>query len=80
MNNLPNAEENLMLFQADIYRPEEFEQAIQGCEFVCHVATPLLHTEGSQVPSFIFQNNDSFRSGQLVCISIIAPTSLLLPN
>lgn len=49
LKNLPNAEENLKLFKADMYRPEEFEQAIQGCEFVCHVATPFLHTDGFQV-------------------------------
>ncbi|CBI40492.3 unnamed protein product, partial [Vitis vinifera] len=36
------------LFKADIYNPDEFEQAIQGCEFVFHVATPLQHIEDSQ--------------------------------
>ncbi|KAL3370532.1 hypothetical protein AABB24_007535 [Solanum stoloniferum] len=48
LKNLPNAEENLKLFQADMYRPEEFEQAITGCEFVFHVATPCIHSEGFQ--------------------------------
>ena len=39
-----------MLFQADIYNPTEFEPAITGCEYVFHVATPLLHnTQSSQV-------------------------------
>lgn len=57
LKSFPNAEERLKLFQADVYRPEEFEQAIQGCEFVFHVATPLLHSEGFQVPFyFIFTN------------------------
>ncbi|KAG5568079.1 hypothetical protein H5410_064908 [Solanum commersonii] len=27
---------------------EEFEVAIQGCEFVFHLVTPLLHSQGSQ--------------------------------
>lgn len=36
-----------MLFQADIYNPDEFELAIKGCEFVFHVATPMLHSPQS---------------------------------
>ena len=39
----------LVLFKADIYTPEEFDNAIKGCQYVFHVATPLLHTDGSQV-------------------------------
>ena len=39
-----------MLFQADIYNPTEFEPAIKGCEYVFHVATPMVHnTQSSQV-------------------------------
>ncbi|XP_061980369.1 NADPH HC-toxin reductase 1-like [Populus nigra] len=41
LNSLPNADTKLVLFQADIYNPHEFDDAIQGCEFVFHVATPL---------------------------------------
>ena len=53
LQSLPNADTRLRLFKADIYNPDEFEQAIQGCEFVFHVATPLQHIEGSQVwPNF----------------------------
>lgn len=50
MKSLPNADTNLFLFQADIYDPNEFEPAIQGCEFVFHVATPMQHnpTQSSQ--------------------------------
>ncbi|KAL0428763.1 UNVERIFIED_CONTAM: putative anthocyanidin reductase [Sesamum radiatum] len=33
----------LKLFEADIYRADEFEAAIEGCEFVVHMATPLQH-------------------------------------
>ena len=53
LQSLPNADTRLRLFKADIYNPDEFEQAIQGCEFVFHVATPLQHIEDSQVcPNF----------------------------
>ncbi|XP_027768191.1 dihydroflavonol 4-reductase-like isoform X2 [Solanum pennellii] len=45
---LRNLDERLKLFEADIYRAEVFEEAIQGCEFVFHVATPLLQSQGSQ--------------------------------
>lgn len=44
------AEANLILFQADIYNDNEFEPAIDGCESVFHVATPIHHgLESSQV-------------------------------
>lgn len=43
LKSLPNADTKLVLFQADIYNPNEFEEAIQGCEFVFHVATPMQH-------------------------------------
>lgn len=48
LRSFPNAETGLKLFQADINNPDEFEEAIRGCEVVFHVATPLRHTEGSQ--------------------------------
>lgn len=37
-----------MLFQADIYAPASFDDAIKGCEFVFHVAVVKSHTENSQ--------------------------------
>ncbi|MCD9558993.1 hypothetical protein HAX54_016703 [Datura stramonium] len=46
LKSFNGADKRLKLFKADIYRPEEFELAIQGCEFVFHAATPLLHSEG----------------------------------
>ncbi|MFS7942797.1 putative (3R)-2'-hydroxyisoflavanone reductase [Helianthus anomalus] len=46
LKSFPGAEERLHLFEADIYKPQEFEKAIQGCIFVFHVATPLFHTNG----------------------------------
>ncbi|BFG22126.1 hypothetical protein CerSpe_084000 [Prunus speciosa] len=48
LKSLPDADARLVLFEADIYNPIEFEHAIEGCEFVFHVATPLQHTENSQ--------------------------------
>ncbi|KAJ6426482.1 hypothetical protein OIU84_022138 [Salix udensis] len=43
LKSLPNADTRLVLFQADLYSPNEFEEAIRGCEFVFHVATPMQH-------------------------------------
>ncbi|KAK4601349.1 hypothetical protein RGQ29_010772 [Quercus rubra] len=49
LKSFPNAENKLVLFQADIYNPTEFEPAIKGCEYVFHVATPMVHnTQSSQ--------------------------------
>ncbi|XP_002509938.2 putative anthocyanidin reductase [Ricinus communis] len=49
LKSLPNADTNLVLFQADIYNNNDFEQAIRGCEFVFHIATPMQHDpESSQ--------------------------------
>ncbi|XXG82171.1 hypothetical protein AAC387_Pa10g0170 [Persea americana] len=44
---LPHADTRLVLFGADIYKAEEFEPAIRGCQFVFHIATPLLHNTQS---------------------------------
>ncbi|XP_049391310.1 putative anthocyanidin reductase isoform X1 [Solanum stenotomum] len=68
LKNLPNAEENLKLFQADMYRPEEFEQAIQGCEFVCHVATTFLRTEGFQYKNPVEAAVASVKNIAMSCI------------
>ncbi|KAL3536727.1 hypothetical protein ACH5RR_000093 [Cinchona calisaya] len=49
LKSLPYADTRLVLFQADIYNPDEFAQAIQGCQVVFHLATPLQHnTQTSQ--------------------------------
>ncbi|KAE8662060.1 1-acyl-sn-glycerol-3-phosphate acyltransferase delta isoform 1 [Hibiscus syriacus] len=45
LKSLPGAATNLVLFQSDIYNPHEFKHAIQGCEFVFHVATPMQTTD-----------------------------------
>lgn len=47
LRSLPNADTRLVLFQADIYNPSEFEPAIKGCQYVFHVATPLQHNSQS---------------------------------
>lgn len=49
LESFPDADARLVLFEADLYDPDTFQFAIQGCEFVFHVATPFSHTEGSQV-------------------------------
>ncbi|CAN1778626.1 Dihydroflavonol 4-reductase [Linum perenne] len=43
LSSLPNAQTNLVLFKADIYNPDQFQAAIDGCLFVFHVAYPLQH-------------------------------------
>lgn len=48
LKSFNGADTRLLLFEADIYDPVKFDPAIQGCDFVFHVATPLLHTEGYQ--------------------------------
>ncbi|XP_040989800.1 putative anthocyanidin reductase [Juglans microcarpa x Juglans regia] len=47
LKSFPDADSRLVLFQADIYNPSEFEPAIKGCEYVFHVATPMLHNAQS---------------------------------
>ncbi|KAF7007669.1 hypothetical protein CFC21_022585 [Triticum aestivum] len=47
LRSLPGAAERLVLFEADIYDAATFEPAIQGCDFVFLVATPLLHDASS---------------------------------
>ncbi|BAT87864.1 putative anthocyanidin reductase [Vigna angularis] len=47
LKSLPHAEGKLVLFEADIYNPTQFDPAIQGCQYVFHVATPLTHEPGS---------------------------------
>ncbi|TXG63002.1 hypothetical protein EZV62_009996 [Acer yangbiense] len=48
LKSFNGADSRLVLFEADIYDPDTFDPAIQGCDFVFHVATPLLHTQGYQ--------------------------------
>ncbi|XWS46195.1 hypothetical protein CRYUN_Cryun14cG0043900 [Craigia yunnanensis] len=43
LKSLPNAVTKLRLFEADLYNPIAFKHAIEGCEYVVHMATPLLH-------------------------------------
>ncbi|KAG4394219.1 hypothetical protein GLYMA_03G256600v4 [Glycine max] len=48
LKSLPQSEGKLVLFEADIYNPNDFDLAIEGCKFVFHVATPMIHEPGSQ--------------------------------
>ncbi|XP_010915682.1 NADPH HC-toxin reductase 1 [Elaeis guineensis] len=43
LKSLPGADTRLQLFEAELYDPLTFEAAIQGCEFVFLLATPLQH-------------------------------------
>ncbi|XP_050228303.1 putative anthocyanidin reductase [Mercurialis annua] len=47
LKSFPNAETNLVLFEADLERTNDFEEAIHGCEYVFHVATPTQHNPQS---------------------------------
>ncbi|KAK9200226.1 hypothetical protein WN944_015423 [Citrus x changshan-huyou] len=53
LKSLPGAETRLIFFEAEIYDPDTFENAIQGCDFVFHVATPLQHIEGYQYENVV---------------------------
>ncbi|CAK8530524.1 unnamed protein product [Lathyrus sativus] len=48
LRGLPDAESRLVLFEADIYKPDDFSHAIQGCQFVFHVATAFQHQTNSK--------------------------------
>ncbi|XVF80209.1 hypothetical protein PTKIN_Ptkin15bG0052800 [Pterospermum kingtungense] len=43
LQSLPNAGTKLKLYEADLYNPIAFEHAVEGCQYVVHMATPLLH-------------------------------------
>ncbi|KAK4415859.1 putative anthocyanidin reductase [Sesamum alatum] len=69
LRSFSGAKERLKLFEANIYKAEEFEAAIQGCEFVFHVATPLLHIEGyKQYTNTVDATVDAARSIAAACI------------
>ncbi|XP_006366563.1 anthocyanidin reductase-like [Solanum tuberosum] len=68
LKSLSGADKRLKLFEADIYKAEEFEEAIQGCEFVFHVATPLLHSEGSQYKDRTEATIDGVKKIGMICL------------
>ncbi|OMO64334.1 NAD-dependent epimerase/dehydratase [Corchorus capsularis] len=69
LKSLPEEDTRLVLFQADLYHPEEFEQAIQGCAFVFHVATPLLHTgDNSQLKNTTEVSVAAMKSIAMSCL------------
>ncbi|KAL3849081.1 hypothetical protein ACJIZ3_010963 [Penstemon smallii] len=68
LKSFPGAEQRLKLFEADMYKAEEYEPAIQGCEFVFHVATPMLHTEGHKHKNMIDATLDGARIIASTCI------------
>ncbi|XP_073128664.1 NADPH HC-toxin reductase 1-like isoform X2 [Henckelia pumila] len=68
LKSFDGADTRLKLFKADMYRAEEFEEAIRGCEFVFHVATPLLHSEGHKYENRIDATVDSERRIASLCV------------
>lgn len=68
LKSFPDADTRLHLFEADIYKPEEFERAIEGCEFVFHVATPWFHSEGYEYKNRIEATVAAVRSILMSCI------------
>ncbi|KAK4801955.1 hypothetical protein SAY86_000158 [Trapa natans] len=42
LRSLPHGQTNLVLFQADMFNPVEFEPAIEGCRTVFHASHPVL--------------------------------------
>lgn len=41
LTNLPGASEKLKIFNADLSKPESFNEAIEGCVGIFHTATPM---------------------------------------
>lgn len=67
LKSLPGADAKLVLFQADICNPIEFKQAIQGCEFVFHVATPQ-QTSGESIQEIVEAAISGVRTITELCI------------
>lgn len=42
LTSLPGAKDRLNLFKADLLTPGSFDEAVKGCEFVIHTASPFL--------------------------------------
>lgn len=40
--SLPGAQEQLQLFAADLLRPGSFDEAVAGCTYVIHTASPYM--------------------------------------
>ncbi|KAI9180774.1 hypothetical protein LWI28_008012 [Acer negundo] len=75
--SFPGADTRLVLFEADIYDPKTFDPAIQGCEFVFHVATPLLHTEGYQAcPLSLDETEASVAAAKSIAMSCVRSRSV----
>jgi len=44
LRSLPGAKERLELFEADLVKPGSFDEAVAGCEYVLHTASPYVLT------------------------------------
>ncbi|KAK4849435.1 hypothetical protein QYF36_024795 [Acer negundo] len=54
LTNLPGASEKLQIFTADLSDPDSFEAALEGCNGVLHVATPV-DFEGNEPEEVVTQ-------------------------
>lgn len=68
LKGLPGAETRLKLFEADIYNPQQFEPAVKDCQFVFHVATPMVHTTNSQYKDTVEAAVAGVKSIAMSCI------------
>ncbi|GMJ00945.1 hypothetical protein like AT4G27250 [Hibiscus trionum] len=64
LKSFPHADTKLVLFEADINNPNEFDPAIHDCMFVFHVATPLQNSDASQ-----FKNTTEAAVSAIKCIA-----------
>ncbi|KAK7258528.1 hypothetical protein RIF29_24108 [Crotalaria pallida] len=67
---LPHSEGQLLLFEADIYNSNDFEAAIEGCEFVFHVATPMILEAGSQYKDTTEASLAGMKSIAMSCVRV----------
>ncbi|KAH7519500.1 hypothetical protein FEM48_Zijuj08G0043100 [Ziziphus jujuba var. spinosa] len=77
LKSLPGADSRLVLFQADIYNPNEVSLAIEGCDCVFHVATPLQHTESSQYKNTTEAAVGGAKSIAMCCVRSITVRRLI---
>ncbi|XP_056693611.1 anthocyanidin reductase ((2S)-flavan-3-ol-forming)-like isoform X2 [Spinacia oleracea] len=68
LKSMEGADTRLKLFEADIYNPQQFEVAIKDCQFVFHIATPLMHSPNSQYKDLIEASIGGVKSIITSCI------------
>ena len=60
--DLPKASTHLSLFRADLVEEGSFDDAIQGCSGVFHVATPMTYSldQDQEVLLYLFTKSSTF--------------------